>query len=104
MIAKQVPCRSRHGDSCCQQVRLEFTQALLAASVGVCDQRVDENTSRHRVFQSSLDFLPVKTKDSDFHALFGAVDPFDQWGHAVTRLDQQFHWHSPVVLRRPALS
>jgi hypothetical protein len=91
MVAKQIARRACYRHSGCEQTHFEVPEVLLAASIRVGDQSVNEDTPGHRIFQRRLDLAPVEAENRDFYGLLRAIDSLDDRCHTVAGLYQQFH-------------
>ena len=91
VIARQIVGGARHGDAGVEQPQLELAQALLAAAVGVRDQRPDHDAARHGRLERLLELDAIEAEDDDVDRLPGLTHRFQQRGEAVVGLDDQLH-------------
>ena len=91
MIARQVVGRSRDGDAGREQPHLELAEVLLAAAVGVGDERADRHAARDRRRQRLLELRAIEAEDHDVDRLLRALDRLQERRQAVVGLDDEFH-------------
>ncbi len=65
VIARQVVGGARDGDPGVEQLQLELAQALLAAAVGVRDERAHDDAARDGRLERLLELGPVEPEDDD---------------------------------------
>ena len=69
VIAHEVLGGPRDGDALLEQAHLELAQALLAAVVGVRDERGHRHAALGRRLQRRLDVGAIESEDDDVDAL-----------------------------------
>ena len=92
MVARQVVGGAGHGGAALEQPQLELAQRLLAALVGVGDQRAHRDAARDRRFERLLDLGAVEAEDHDVDDLLRLVIAADDGRDAVVGLDDQLHF------------
>ena len=75
-----------------EQAQLELAQALLAAAVGVRDQRTHHDAARHGRFERLLELDAIEAEDDDVDRLPGLRDGLHERRDAVVGLDDQLHF------------
>ena len=104
VIAHEIVGGPRHGHALLEQAHLELAQALLAAVVGVRDERGHRHAALGRRLQRRLDLGAIEPEDDDVHALRGVLDGRHERRDPVLGLNQQLHRrvHHAATLRRMA--
>ena len=74
-----------------EQPHLELAQVLLAAAIGVGDERANRDAARHRRGERLLQLRPIEAEDDDVDRALRALDRLQQRREALVGLDDQFH-------------
>ncbi len=91
VIPRQVVAAARHGHAGAQQSKLELAQQLVAAAIGVGDERAHAHATTDGRLERLLDLGAVEAEDSDVDGLLGFLDGVDDGRHAIFGEHQQFH-------------
>ena len=79
-------------DAGVEQPQLELAQDLLAAAIGVRDQRADDDAARDRRLERFLELDAIEPENHDVDGLLRVADRLHQRRQAVVRLDDELHF------------
>ena len=92
VIPRQVVGGASHGDPRLEHPRFQLAEDLLAAAVGVRDQRPDRDAARHRRLERFLELGAIEPEDHDVDGFAGVSDRLQHRSEAVVRLDDELHF------------
>ncbi len=92
VISGQVVRGARDRDAALEQAQLELAEILLAASIGVRDERTNDDAAADRRVERLLDLHPVESKNDDVDRLAGLLDGLYDRLHAIVGLNDELHF------------
>ena len=101
VVADQLVIGAADHDALVEHAQLELAQPLLAAGVGVRDERADRDAAFDRGFDGLLDRLQVEAENDEVERFLRALDGVERRLDAVSRLNNQIHVFPPPSQAQP---